>query len=195
MIKINLVKGGEMVLRFRAYNRGADFDWSNQAHIRDLNRWRSQTFLFVIIAPPNTPFPSQTNEPHRRHLGAVRPPVIPYLPEELDFITQTFNDHLKAHRTQHPNEDVKWTRMDWNIITKDFNSTFEGTIPSGGAPRPLRSRKSLMTQRYRIQAVCAMTGKPLKTDQTLKGKGPKKRVRWLGDDGQGGVAEDKGGEE
>lgn len=51
LIKINLVKGGENVLRFRAYNRGADFDWSNGVHIRDLNRWRSQTFLFVITTP------------------------------------------------------------------------------------------------------------------------------------------------
>ena len=53
--------------------------------------------------------------------------------------------------------------MNWDIIAKSFNERFEGRmLPGCDEPRPHRTKSSIQTQRYRIEAVSKLTGVPLK---------------------------------
>lgn len=40
----------DKILQFLPHNKGTNLDWDNADHIRQLNRYRSQSFRFVFLA-------------------------------------------------------------------------------------------------------------------------------------------------
>ncbi len=67
----------------------------------------------------------------------------------MDFETQT----------RAAGRPVKWSRMNWDQITADFNTRFQGRhLPGNPDARPHRTRDSLRTERNRIREITDHTG-------------------------------------
>ena len=61
--------------------------------------------------------------------------------------------------------------MNWKDITAQFNRQFEGQIlPGCPDKRPNRSKASITTQKYRIQAIADITGVPMKASTSKSGR-------------------------
>ncbi len=62
--------------------------------------------------------------------------------------------------------------MKWDELTADFNHQFAGQVQKRGEkPRPVRSKSSLITERYRIPEVCEIAGlKPKVEKKTEEAK-------------------------
>ena len=86
---------------------------------------------------------------------------VDYHQDELDWLTEQFVLH-KQRALEHGLEP-NYRKMNWNSIAKAYNERFEGRmLPNCEDPRPNRSKASLSTQRYRIEAVCELTGFQMK---------------------------------
>ena len=86
---------------------------------------------------------------------------VDYHQDELDWLTEQFVLH-KQRALEHGLEP-NYRKMNWNSIAKAYNERFEGRmLPNCEDPRPNRSKASLSTQRYRIEAVCELTSIPMK---------------------------------
>ena len=145
---------------FPQHNKGEDFDWQNMEHIRSLNKWRNQIFRYVgqLLKPRAI---QKLIVTRRRTFGSSKPGPVSFHKEELDWLTERFVLHQKAalERGTEPN----YHTMNWNSIAKSFNDRFEGKmLPDCDEPRPHRTKISIQTQKYRIEAVCKLTGVRLK---------------------------------
>ena len=98
--------------------------------------------------------------------------------EENQWLIERFVRHQKtAHRH---GVEPDYRTLNWVAITKAFNDRFAGRmLPGCGIPRPVRTKSSLTTQRYRIEAISKMTGAPMKRERTKM----KERVTVEGADG------------
>lgn len=83
-----------------------------------------------------------------RWLGTVRARVIPYHPDENQWIIDLYRNAHNANR-----------RVNWSVEDKAFNARFAGRIlPGADVPRQARTKGSLMTQAHRIPEVGNITG-------------------------------------
>ena len=97
----------------------------------------------------------------RRMVEVSERGIVHYHQDELDWLTEQFVLH-KQRALEHGSEP-NYRKMDWGSIAKAYNERFEGKmLPNCEDPRPNRSKASLQTQRYRIEAVCELTGIAMK---------------------------------
>ena len=149
-------------LYFRQYNNGRSFDWNNIEHIRVLNRWRAQVFRYVGRAPNTRATTPKLTIPRRRMFGSTRNGGSSFHEEENQWLTERYLRHQETALRHGAEPD--YHTMNWVVVTKAFNQHFEGRIlPGCDEPRRYRTKGSITTQRYRIEAISKMTGTPLKT--------------------------------
>ena len=170
---------------FPQHNKGENFDWQNMEHIRSLNKWRTQIFRYVGRALEMRAMIQELTVIRRRTLGSSKPGPVPFHKEELDWVTERFVLHKKA-ALKHGVEPAYHT-MNWDNIAKSFNERFEGEmLPDCETPRPHRTKSSIQTQRYRIEAISELTGVPMKgatskikklARATTSGASPKAKTR------------------
>ena len=145
---------------FPQHNKGENFDWQNMEHIRSLNKWRNQIFRYVGRLLQMRAIQKLTTT-RRRTFGSSKPGPVPFHKEEVDWLTELFVLHQKTALEQGMEPD--YHTMNWNIIAKSFNDHFEGKmLPNCDGPRPHRTKTSIQTQKYRIEAICKLTGVTLK---------------------------------
>ena len=138
-----------------------NFDWQNMKHISSLNRWRSQIFRYVGRALELRTMIQELTVTCRRMVEISKRGIVPYHKDELDWLTEQFVLH-KQSALEHGLEP-NYHKMNWDSIAKAYNERFEGKmLPNCEDPRPNRTKASLQTQRYRIEAVCRLTGIPKK---------------------------------
>lgn len=102
--------------------------------------------------------------PRRRMWGSKRGVGCSFHEEENQWLIERFVRHQEtAHRH---GAEPDYRTLNWVAITKAFNDHFVGRmLPGCGIPRPLRTKCSITTQRYRIEAISKMTGTPLKREK------------------------------
>ena len=93
--------------------------------------------------------------------GSTRNAGCSFHEEENEWLTERFRRHQETALRHGAEPD--YHTMNWVAITKAFNDHFAGRmLPGCDIPRPLRTKGSITTQRYRIPAISKMTGVPLK---------------------------------
>lgn len=122
---------------------------------------------------------------YSRALGEARPARIGFH-EEIQWLVDCHRQYKRDSISRIG--VVNWQKIKWDVVTRAFNATFAGRALSGShTPRPARTKPSLITERYRIEAVCVLVG------LTLRSSGGNKDVEG-GDEEQGGSESDKGEE-
>ena len=170
---------------FPQYNKGEDFDWQNMEHIRSLNKWRSQIFRYVGRVLRMRAIIQKLTVTRRRRLGKSRPGRVPFHKEEVDWVTGQYVLHQNTALKD--GVEPNYHNMNWNAIAQEFNERFEGQmLPDCDEPRPHRTKSSIQTQRYRIEAVSKLTSVPKKggtakikrrAEVVPRGESPKNRTK------------------
>ena len=151
-------------LYFRQYNNGRKLDWQNIEHIRALNRWRAQVFRYVGRALNIRAIIPKLTIPRRRMLGSTRSAGCSFHEEENEWLIERYRHHQE--KALRHGAEPNYHTLNWVEITKAFNEHFEGrTLPGCDEPRRYRTKGSITTQRYRIEAISKMTGVPLKREK------------------------------
>ncbi len=92
-----------------------------------------------------------------RNVGVARPPRLRFHNLEKRFLFELHKD-FERQRTA-AGQEVNWSKMNWEQITRDFNTKFEGQIlPGNPDVRPHRTEDSLRTERSRIKEITDYTG-------------------------------------
>ena len=148
-------------LYFRQYDYGRTLDWQNYDHIRTLNRWRAQVFRYVGRALNTRAMILKLTIPRSRMFGSTRNMGCKFHEEENKWLIERYLQHQETALRHGAEPD--YHTMNWVTITKAFNHHFEGRIlPGCDEPRRNRTKGSITTQRYRIEAISKMTGTQLR---------------------------------
>ena len=151
-------------LYFRQYDHGRSLDWQNYEHVRTLNRWRAQVFRYVGRALNTWAMVPKLTIPRSRMLGSTRNMGCKFHEEENQWLIERYLQHQET-ALKH-GEEPDYHTMNWVTITKAFNHHFEGRIlPGCDEPRSYRTKGSITTQRYRIEAISQMTGVPSRRER------------------------------
>lgn len=120
---------------------------------------------------------------HSRSLGMARPGRIYFHPDERFWLTEWY----RKYKVEAEENGVKpdYTKIDWKDLVDDFNQFFSGQNLGDSKRRPVRSRISLKSERFRNREICTMAGLKYRSDRNE----PRNNS-----DGEGGTDDEDEGE-